>query len=93
LEYVAESATIQSYIIIGVIMDSQLSLFEDNDEISILKRELAEVKRNSENVRKSLFARHNELAKMYLDLKNQMNASQHNNLLKKEVSHGTLAIR
>ena len=53
-------------------MEYQLSLLEDNDELALLKRELAEVKASSEAVRRGLFARHNELAKLYIELKRQM---------------------
>ncbi len=47
----------------------QLDIFDENTEIMILKRELDEVKERSENARKGLFARHNELIKLYMSLK------------------------
>lgn len=46
-------------------MSAQLDIFEEVN-ISILKDELKKVKDSSDNVRKGLFARHNELAKMFL---------------------------
>lgn len=66
----------------------QLELFQDievdRDDEKILK-ELAEVKelalstyRSSEKVRKGLFARHGELAKMYLDLHNRFEVIEKN---------------
>lgn len=53
-------------------MEQQLRIFDEIDEISLLKNELAQVRASSEAVRKSLYARHNELAKMYLELKAEM---------------------
>lgn len=47
-------------------MSAQLDIFETND-LDSLKEEMKKVKATSENVRKGLFARHNELAKMFLD--------------------------
>lgn len=46
-------------------MTAQLDMFEDI-EISTLKEEMKKVRETSENVRRGLFARHNELAKMFL---------------------------
>ena len=56
----------------GYFMEIQLNLFEEIDEVAALKIELAQVKASSEAVTKGLFARHNELAKMYLELKKQL---------------------
>jgi hypothetical protein len=66
----------------------QLELFQDieidRDDEKILK-ELAEVKElamstyeSSNKVRKALFARHGELAKMYLDLHNRFEVIERN---------------
>jgi hypothetical protein len=44
----------------------QLDLFEEL-KFDSLKREMRKVKETSENVRKGIFARHNELAKMFLE--------------------------
>ena len=46
-------------------MSAQLDIFEDID-LTTLKEEMKKVRETSENVRKGLFARHNELAKMFL---------------------------
>lgn len=50
----------------------QLDFLQENDEISLLKRELQEVRERSENTRKGLFARHNELIKLYMQLKEEV---------------------
>lgn len=50
----------------------QLSLLDPNTEIDLLKLEIEKVKQSSENVRKGLFARHNELAKMYIEAKQEI---------------------
>ncbi len=46
-------------------MSAQLDIFESTD-IFTIKEEMRKVKETAENVRKGLFARHNELAKMFL---------------------------
>ena len=46
---------------------NQLELFSLND-VERLSIEVKKVKESSDNVRRGLFARHNELAKMYMDL-------------------------
>ena len=46
-------------------MSIQLDIFEDVN-VTTLKEEMKKVRETSENVRKGLFARHNELAKMFL---------------------------
>lgn len=49
-------------------MAIQLDLFRELSEVDILRKELEEVRSRNENVRKGIFARHNELAKLYLEL-------------------------
>lgn len=49
-------------------MAIQLDLFRELSEVDILRQELEEVRSRNENVRKGIFARHNELAKLYLEL-------------------------
>ena len=49
----------------------QLDLFE-KDELKLLHKEHETLKKTCDNVRKGLFARHNELAKMYLQLRQEM---------------------
>jgi len=46
---------------------NQLELFPLN-EVEKLAIEVKKVKESSDNVRKGIFARHNNLAKMYMDL-------------------------
>lgn len=53
-------------------MAVQLDLFEELSEVDILRRELADVKQRSENVRRGIFARHNELSKLFLELKDEI---------------------
>jgi hypothetical protein len=43
-------------------------LDEDNTELAQLRREIEEVDLSCNKVRKALFARHNELSKMYLEI-------------------------
>lgn len=49
----------------------QLDFFQD-DEIVILKYEMKKLKESNDKVRKSLFAKHGELAKNYMDLLQRM---------------------
>ncbi|HJZ04580.1 MAG TPA: hypothetical protein VJ327_01805 [Patescibacteria group bacterium] len=58
-------------------MDIQLDLLEDNSEISILKRDLQNLRTQTENMRKGLFARHAELVKMYMILKKEFEEKVH----------------
>lgn len=50
----------------------QLDIFEDNSDIKILRKEVEEIRERSENARRGLFARHNELIKLYMQLKEEM---------------------
>jgi len=47
-------------------LNVQYELFEENDELSILKKEMVEMRIRNNNVQKGLFARHNDLAKLYM---------------------------
>lgn len=49
-------------------MTLQLDLFRTYSEYDEIRAEVADVKLRNENVRKGIFARHNELAKLYMDL-------------------------
>ena len=53
-------------------MTVQLDLFQEFSEVEILKQELEDVKKRNENVRKGIFARHNELCKLYMALKEEL---------------------
>ena len=46
----------------------QLELFDDKSEIDVLQDQVNELRKSQDKVRKSLFARHGELAKHYLEL-------------------------
>lgn len=49
-------------------MEVQLDLFE-KDETVLLRREIAELRASMGNLRRGLFARHNELANKYVALR------------------------
>ena len=49
-----------------IYMYIQLDLFEENDELSILKKQIKAIDDRTRNVQRGLFARHAELVKMYL---------------------------
>ena len=53
-------------------MAVQLELFEEFSETDLLRKELADVKQRGENVRRGIFARHNELAKLFIELKDEV---------------------
>ena len=67
-------------------MQIQLDFFKEMDESDWLREEIRLLKEGHEKVRKSLYARHGELAKKYCDLHNRMQILEHNicrnNLLK-----------
>lgn len=51
----------------------QLEFFpEQRNESEILRQDIASVKKSTDNVRKSLFARHGELAKKYIELHDRL---------------------
>lgn len=49
----------------------QLDLFE-KEETEIIRGELQKVKESNDKVRKSLFAKHGELVKNYIDLQSRL---------------------
>lgn len=53
-------------------MAVQLDLFEEFSEVDLLRKELADVKQRSENVRRGIFARHNQLSKLFIELKDEI---------------------
>ena len=53
-------------------MAVQLDLFQEFSETDLLRKELADVKQRSENVRRGIFARHTELCKLFLELKDEV---------------------
>lgn len=50
----------------------QFELFESNDEISLLRREIEGLRKSQHSVRKSLFAQNNSLGKLCLSLKEEL---------------------
>lgn len=51
---------------------TQLELFESNDELTILNKELQLVKKQNEKLRKTLSSKHNDLANLCLLLKEEL---------------------
>lgn len=64
----------------------QLDFFQELSEVDLLKQEIAEVKTRGDNIRKGLFARHNELAKLYIELKERCDMLEYK-LLKKPATN------
>lgn len=61
------------------IMRLQLDFFEDEkSEIDYLKEDIEDVRERNDKVRKSLFARHAELAKKYMELHERMQIIERN---------------
>lgn len=58
-------------------MTAQLDLFKENSEIELLSQELTLVKERCENVRKGLFARHNEICKMFMKQQEEIDRLKH----------------
>jgi hypothetical protein len=50
----------------------QYDLFKDTSDIDVVKAELAALKESHDKVRKGLFKRHNELAKMYMQQQEEL---------------------
>lgn len=64
-------------------MAYQLDFFEEEkSEIDYLKDEFNELKKSSEKVRKSLFAKNGELAKKYMELHERLQ------ILERNICHG-----
>lgn len=66
-----------------MIMQVQYDLFEDNDDISLMKQEIELIDERTRNVQRGLFARHSELVKMVL--KQQEEIDRLRNMLMKQV--------
>lgn len=54
----------------------QLDFFQTDEEI--LNYEIRKIKESTDKVRKGIFARHNELAKMYLELSDRLTIIERN---------------
>jgi hypothetical protein len=48
-------------------MSAQLDLFKSNDEISLMQKEITDIKTQTNNVRRGMFARHTELSQIILE--------------------------
>ena len=59
-------------------MQIQLDFFADHTEIEILREEVRQLRLSNEKVRKGLYARHGELAKLYLEINDRLNILEHN---------------
>jgi len=60
-------------------MAIQLDFFrESGSEIELMHEEVTKVKNSTDKMRKSLFAKHGELAKKYADLENRLNILERN---------------
>lgn len=55
----------------------QLDFF-DNEDTHLLRKEIQKLKESNERVRKSLFAKHGELARNYLELLNRLDVLERN---------------
>ncbi len=63
----------------GGFMSLQLEfLIEEKSEIDCLKRDVKVVRESNDKVRKSLFARHAELAKKYIELHERLEIIERN---------------
>lgn len=60
-------------------MGIQLDFFQrDAEDVELLKIKIDEARASSDKVRKGLFARHNELAKMYIELSERVEVMERN---------------
>jgi hypothetical protein len=50
---------------------SQLQLFEENDELTVLKREVLKLRRRCDQLRKGMASRYNQLAKLCVVLQEE----------------------
>jgi septation ring formation regulator EzrA len=50
----------------------QLDLFEQDENI-LMRKEIQKVRESNDKVRRGLFARHNELAKLWVELDHRLN--------------------
>ena len=50
----------------------QLDFLQPLSEMEILREEIRQVRASNDKVRKGLFARHGELAKLYIETKNRL---------------------
>jgi len=56
----------------------QLEMFESNDELSLMKRDNAELRKGLDNLRKGMFARHNGLDKRWIETNERLEFLERN---------------
>jgi len=56
----------------------QLDMFESNDELSLLKKENADLRKGLDSLRKGLFARHNALDKRWIETNERLEFIERN---------------
>lgn len=56
----------------------QLDLFQEYSEEDHLRNEVKKIRESSEKVRRGIFARHNELSKLYLELNYRLELIERN---------------
>ncbi len=56
----------------------QLDLFDEETEICLLRKEVQELKTSLDKVRKGIFAKHGDLAKMYMNVDQRMEIIERN---------------
>lgn len=56
----------------------QLDFFQKKSELELMQEELSAVKLSNDKVRKGIFAKHGELAKMYVDLHDRLQVIERN---------------
>lgn len=59
-------------------MAIQLEFFEEKTEHDCMMEEISHIRESNDKVRKSLFARHGELAKKYMELQERMTIIERN---------------
>jgi len=68
----------------------QLSLFGNNDPISLLMQEIEIIKRQNDNVRRGLFARQTELAKLVMQQQREIDDLKSMQPCRNEIMEGVL---
>lgn len=63
----------------------QLDFFQSYDDLDFIRNELKCIKESSDKVRKGMFARHNELAKMMMSISERLEIIERN--ICKDTSH------
>lgn len=56
----------------------QLDFFEPHNELDLVRSDIKSIKESSNKVRKSMFARHNELAKLLIDINERLEILERN---------------